>query len=82
MKNYYINSITNIIKESSKGYDILPINDSLLQKREVFLVDRVDTKTMNDTIKQILYLSRESPYEERGFWHMCESPIASISCYG
>lgn len=54
----------NIIKESSRGYDLVCIEDELLQSREVFLTSGVDSASMDSLIKQLMYLYREDPEKE------------------
>ena len=54
----------NIIKESSRGYDLVRIEDELLQSREVFLTSGVDSASMDSLIKQLMYLYREDPEKE------------------
>ena len=56
--------MTNIIKESSRGYDCIPIEDELFLKRKIFLTKPVDASTMDSLIKQLLYLSSEEPEKE------------------
>ena len=56
--------MTNIIKESSRGYDCIPIEDELFLRRRIFLTKPVDASTMDSLIKQLLYLSSEEPEKE------------------
>ena len=56
--------MTNIIKESSRGYDCIPIEDELFLKRKIFLTKPVDASTMDSLVKQLLYLSSEEPDKE------------------
>lgn len=56
--------MTNIIKESSRGFDCVPIEDELFLKRKIFLTKPVDASTMDSLIKQLLYLNGEDPEKE------------------
>lgn len=48
------------ILESSRGYDAIDLDDELLRNREIFFVDSVDADSMNDLIKKLMYLERQS----------------------
>lgn len=54
----------DIIKETAHGIDTVRIEDELLKTREIFLTDAVDADSMNDIIKQLMYLNRTSPTKE------------------
>lgn len=54
----------NVLRESARGYQALDINDVLLQEREIFLTDEVNTNTCSDLIKQLLFLEKEDPGKE------------------
>ena len=56
--------MTNIIKESSRGFDCIPIEDELFLKRKIFLTKPVDASTMDQLVKQLLYLNGEESEEE------------------
>ena len=56
-----------IMKESARGFESFRIEDSLLQKRIVFLTEAVNAQTSSDLIKQFLYLESENPGEEITF---------------
>lgn len=51
--------MANIIRESVRGIELVPIEDELLSKREIFLVERVDSDSTNKLIKQLMYLERK-----------------------
>ena len=51
----------NIIKESSYGYHLIPIQDEMLSHREVELVGEVDAATVNALTRQLRYLQRQDP---------------------
>ncbi len=42
-----------IIRESSYGYHLIPIQDEMLSHREVELVGEVDANTVNALIRQL-----------------------------
>lgn len=54
----------NIIKESSRGYDAVRIEDELLQSREIFLTSPVDAESMEALLKQLIYLYRADAEKE------------------
>lgn len=55
---------SNIIRESARGYQALEITDVLLQNREIFLTEEVNSQTCAQLIKQLLFLEREGKGEE------------------
>ena len=57
-----------IIRESSYGYHLIPIQDEMLSHREVELVGEVDADAVNALIRQLRYLQ-------------CEDPAAPITLY-
>ena len=59
-----LTNIPNIIRETSRGFDAIRIEDELLQSREIFLTDAVDAESMECIIKQLMYLYREDPESE------------------
>lgn len=54
----------NVIRESSRGYQSLMIDDVLYQNREIFLTDEVNTETCASLIKQLLFLEKEDAGKE------------------
>lgn len=48
--------MANIFKESVKGIELIPIEDELLNRREIFLVDKVTAASSNELLKQLMYL--------------------------
>ena len=50
-----------IIKESTYGYHLIPIQDEMLSHREVELVGEVDAASVNALIRQLRYLQRQNP---------------------
>ena len=56
--------MANIFRESLKGIELIPIEDELLNRREIFLVDGVDSHSSNDLIKKLMYLEHIDDSEE------------------
>ena len=54
----------NIIKESSRGFDRVTIEDELFLSRKIFLTEKVDPVSMDSLIKQILFLNEKDPEKE------------------
>lgn len=54
----------NILKESAHGVAPVRLEDELLQSREIFLSNAVDSYTMNGLLKQLMYLNKTAPEEE------------------
>lgn len=57
----YNSNEASIIKESSYGYHLIPIQDEMLSHREVELVGEVDAASVNTLIRQLRYLQRQDP---------------------
>ena len=57
----YISNEARIIRESSHGYDLIPIQDEMLSHREVELVGEVDAASVNALVRQLRYLQRQDP---------------------
>lgn len=55
--------MANVIHESSRGLQPIAVEDELLRKREIFLVDAVSAESSNELIKQLMYLDNESSEE-------------------
>ena len=53
-----------ILKESAHGVAPVRLEDELLQSREIFLSNAVDSYTMNGLLKQLMYLNKTAPEEE------------------
>ena len=51
--------MSNIILESVRGMEVLPIDDVFLRDRKVFLVGTVNDESCNALIKDLLYLEAE-----------------------
>ena len=46
----------NVVIESVRGFDAIPIDDVFLRDRKIFLVGSVTDESCNDLIKKLLYL--------------------------
>ena len=57
----YIANEARIIKESSHGYELIPIQYEMLSHREVELVGEVSADSVNALIRQLRYLQNEDP---------------------
>ncbi len=57
-----------IIRESSRGYDLIRIQDEMLSHREVELVGDVDANSVNSLIRELRYLQRQDPEAEITFY--------------
>ena len=57
----YPPSEASIIKESTYGYHLIPIQDEMLAHREVELAGEVDANTVNALVRQLRYLQRQDP---------------------
>lgn len=57
----YIPNDAGIIKESTYGYHLIPIQDEMLSHREVELVGEVTPETVNALVRQLRYLQRQDP---------------------
>ncbi|MCR5280061.1 MAG: ATP-dependent Clp protease proteolytic subunit [Lachnospiraceae bacterium] len=51
--------MANIIYESVRGLSAIPIEDSFLRDRKIFLVGEVNDETCNTLIKELLYMESE-----------------------
>lgn len=49
----------NIIYETTRGISLVPIQDSLLKNRELFLIEEVNAETTNALIMQLMYLESQ-----------------------
>ncbi len=57
----YMANEARIIKESSRGYNLIPIQDEMLSHREVELVGEVSADSVNALIRELRYLQSEDP---------------------
>lgn len=56
--------MANVMKESVRGIELIPIEDELLGRREIFLVESVNAETMNTLLKQLMYLEKSDNTQE------------------
>jgi len=52
--------MSNIIHESSRGIDLIPLNDKLFSDNNIFLIGPVCRENCNVLIKQIMYLNSKA----------------------
>lgn len=48
--------MNNILKETVRGTELIPLEDMLLEESEVFLVDEITPKSANNLIQKLMYL--------------------------
>ena len=48
--------MNNILKETVRGTELIPLEDMLLEESEVFLVDEITPKSANLLIQKLMYL--------------------------
>ena len=60
----HVSNEASIIKESSYGYHLIPIQDEMLAHREVELVGEVTPEAVNVLVRQLRYLQRQDPEGE------------------
>lgn len=53
-----------IIRESSRGFDSIPLQDDMLANREMMIIGQIDAESVNSLIAQLLHLKREDPVAE------------------
>ena len=51
----------NLIKETVRGIQLIPLEDALLEKRELYLTNEVNANTTNELIMQLRYLDSIDP---------------------
>lgn len=49
--------MSNVLKESSRGIDIIPIDDHLLANNNVFITGAICRESCNEVIKKLIYLN-------------------------
>lgn len=55
--------MANVIKETVRGIDLIPLNDELFSSREIFLTSVIDQQTSCELIKSLVYLDRQDNSE-------------------
>ena len=48
--------MSNVLKASVRGTDLIPLENMLLEESEVFLVDEITPKSANNLIQKLMYL--------------------------
>ena len=48
--------MTNILKASVRGTDLIPLEDMLLEESEVFIVGEINAESANNIIQKLMYL--------------------------
>lgn len=56
--------MSNIIHESGRGIELIPLNDYLLSESNVFLTGAISRESCNEIIRQLMYLNNKSDVEE------------------
>lgn len=56
-------TMPNIVKETSRGLDIIHISDELFARRKIFFVSDVSAESMNNLLMQLMYLENEEDRE-------------------
>lgn len=56
--------MANIYKESVRGIELIPLDDEMLNNRQIFLVGEVDEKSMTELMKKLMYLEKKNNKEE------------------
>ncbi len=56
--------MSNVVLESSRGLQLVPLKDELLRSRQIFLEGEVNAESCGDIIKQLLYLDQEDSTKE------------------
>lgn len=69
--------MSNVIYESVRGIQAIPIEDAFLRDRKIFLVGQVDDESCNELIKQLTYLEGED--NTRPVTLFINSPGGSVS---
>lgn len=55
--------MANVLKETVRGIDLVPLNDELFSSRELFLTSMIDQQTSFELIKSLMYLDRQDNSE-------------------
>ncbi|MCM1062655.1 MAG: ATP-dependent Clp protease proteolytic subunit [Eubacterium sp.] len=55
--------MSNIIKDSVRGTDLVPIEDALLADSKIFLTSEIDATSASELIEQLMYLDRKNSGE-------------------
>lgn len=55
--------MANVIKETVRGIDLVPLNDEFFSSRELFLTSMIDQQSSFELIKSLMYLDRQDASE-------------------
>ena len=55
--------MANVLKETVRGIDLVPLNDELFSSRELFLTSMIDQQSSCELIKSLMYLDRQDASE-------------------
>ena len=50
---------TNILMQSARGTELIPIDDMLLEESQIFLIGEINSETANDLIKKLMYIDKK-----------------------
>ena len=50
---------TNILMQSARGTELIPIDDMLLEESQMFLVGEITPDSANDLIKKLMYIDKK-----------------------
>lgn len=69
--------MSNVLLESSRGLQLVPMEDELLRNRKIFLNGEVNAVSCGEIIKQLIYLENEDNSKEITFY--INSPGGTVS---
>ena len=69
--------MSNVILETARGFQPVPLTDMMLKKREVFLMGEVTPESCASIMQQLIYLDSEDPGKEITLY--INSPGGSVS---
>lgn len=55
--------MANVLKETVRGIELVPLNDELFSSRELFLTSMIDQQSSCELIKSLVYLDRQDNSE-------------------
>ncbi len=68
MENESFVRVPSIIREGASGLNQISVTDALMEKRQVFLVNEVNSATSAILMQQFMYLDKEAPGEPITFY--------------
>ena len=51
--------MSNILRETVKGIDLIPIDDAMLEESQIFLIGEINPETANELIKKLMYIDKK-----------------------